>query len=60
MKLIDFENDLINFIKNHKYIKEQESDVVVNLENESDSILIEIDTINGDYESIEILINYIS
>jgi hypothetical protein len=51
-----FENDLINFIKNHKYTKEQEAELETH--STEDGTTITIHTVDGDYERIQITIEY--
>ena len=56
--LKDFETDLQNFIKEHSYLKEQNA--LIEISEDIDSFSISIQTTDGDYERIEIKVNYIS
>ena len=57
--LTKFENDLIKFIRSHPYTKEQDAPVEVIKLPREDKTKIELHTVNGDYEQIQIILNYI-
>lgn len=60
ISLQQFEDDLINFIKSHPYLAEQETEPIISTSPKSDRIFIQIPTVDGDYELINITIQYIS
>lgn len=55
--LEQFEKDLIQFISEHQYTKEQEAEPIV--KPGEDGTQIELHTVDGDYERIVITLNYI-
>lgn len=57
-KVKDFKKDLINFLKNNIYLKQQESNISIKSKNED--LFIECGTVDGEYERIEININFIA
>lgn len=54
-----FENDIIAFIKSHPYTQEQDASVEVTQNPREDKTTIDMHTVDGDYEAIQIILNYI-
>jgi len=52
-----FEDELIQFIKDHQYVKEQDADPGVIREN--DGITVNLHTVNGEFERVVIRMDYI-
>jgi hypothetical protein len=53
-----FEKDIINFIKSHPYLKQQDTEAEVTIEPQSEEPTITIPTVDGEYEGITIKFIY--
>ena len=60
IELLNFETEIIRFIKNHPYTQKlADGHITIERDPECDRTTIQLHTVDGEYEKIQISLNYI-